>query len=480
MRNGKTQNSLVRAALCVLASTAGAVATAQTQTPDQKSASEAVVKVTARTSQGASVGTGFAWLNPTTVVTAAHVIAGATQVTVYSDALQSSATAKVVRVNNVADLAMLQLDRNIGLVPARVAATVLTRDEHFVWGYPRDVNKVQGDDIRFSRSMEQRSTMNSIFKTEDHFKRVVGDQGFPGYMAEILRVSSIIQHGHSGAPIFDKAGAVVGVADGGLHEGTARINWAIPASTYLRSPDSFKDPPPRGAASSALMSAAIANPVEIAMSRADNSASRGARESTRDNSVLRLAWTASLFEIVSTMSEEDKESFADFIGEIPADVQRSTLIDVYEDFETGATIAVPHGMALTYDANQHQLAATSGDRRLQMIVRIGDGHSIEAAETAQAAFLEHLNKLGEWQADPDETDVNEVDEDGVEVQYLTRVQRKADHITGRLDASLLRADSAFLGSALVVAGDPSTLSAESVSLLGIMDICNQLSDFAMD
>src|SRR5690606_27943222 len=58
---------------------------------------------------------------------------------------------------------------------------------------------------------------------------------YPLPNARIYRISSIIQPGHSGAPILTSSGKVIGIADGGLRGGTARINWAMPSEIYLRS-----------------------------------------------------------------------------------------------------------------------------------------------------------------------------------------------------------------------------------------------------
>jgi tetratricopeptide (TPR) repeat protein len=50
----------------------------------------------------------------------------------------------------------------------------------------------------------------------------------PNSLADVLDIEGVLQPGHSGAPVLDTHGRVVGIANGGLKGGLAGINWAIP------------------------------------------------------------------------------------------------------------------------------------------------------------------------------------------------------------------------------------------------------------
>ena len=64
----------------------------------------------------------------------------------------------------------------------------------------------------------------------------------PSVETDVLLLSGAIQGGYSGAPILTADGRVVGIANGGLAEGFADINWAIPFDRISWRPHNPADP----------------------------------------------------------------------------------------------------------------------------------------------------------------------------------------------------------------------------------------------
>jgi len=469
------------------ASIVSPAAGAQAASPDEQAAKSGVVRIEAVTaSRATKVGTGFCWKDGIHVVTALHVVAGSKIISVISEGNGNKQTPAVIEgVSLVADLALLRLKSDIGLKPLHTVKTAPGRGQEFtIWGYPRAVPEIQGDPIRFSRTFEPTSTMGSIFKSEAAFRKVVGDQNFPGYQVQILRVGSIIQPGHSGAPICDSGGQVVGIADGGLNQGVASINWAIPAAKYLSS-DIFKDPPPTQEASSGsdLMSATEEGDQDVSVGSGAPQAGAKANGGSKANEVLHLAWSAPLSRILETVSDED----ADEIDELSADIDRDhfekAVIDVYEDYETGATIAVPHGMTLSFSAEKHALVASSPDEQLVMLVQIVNNDTPEDGAEAWSNFDELIQSLDTWQKDPKMKDLLQKDTNykSLDMVRIARDTEDETVIRGQMTASLILDDDDFMGSAIFIADLPAVAKSKAnTELARLLQACVVLSDFAKE
>jgi hypothetical protein len=69
----------------------------------------------------------------------------------------------------------------------------------------------------------------SMVVTQD-LSQAVAKRASPGINIEVLGLNGNLQPGHSGAPILDSSGRVLGVASGGLASGSLGIGWAIPLS----------------------------------------------------------------------------------------------------------------------------------------------------------------------------------------------------------------------------------------------------------
>jgi S1-C subfamily serine protease len=289
------------------------------QSSDQKAA-KSVVKITTsymgKDDKGKTVrivgnGSGFCWNDKMHIVTALHVVAGIKNedITVYTDRETRSSGAKVISVFKEADLALLELDTDLGLSPLEIEIVDHNSpEEYYIWGFPHGIFQMGGDHIRFSRSIDPPPTLNSLVNKTD-FKFTLETQGYPLPKAQILRVSSTIQPGHSGAPIITRNGTVIGVADGGLRSGTARLNWAFPAHLYVPMLLTSKDPVP---SAKSLQANLYASSTIVPDDADEVTQNRILAEEARSNVVaggnqeISKIWTLSYDEILETMDEEDQ------------------------------------------------------------------------------------------------------------------------------------------------------------------------------
>ncbi|PKP01739.1 MAG: hypothetical protein CVU14_04650 [Bacteroidetes bacterium HGW-Bacteroidetes-9] len=322
------------------------------QSSDRESAQTSVVKVKTsfiKVSNGKKVkeigtASGWCWKEPTLVVTALHAVAGADEITIHRDN-NSSTKASIERVLKEADLALLRLNSDIGLRPLNLQdADPNSGMEYYVWGFPQGVFSMQGDDIRFSRSLEQSPTLNSIL-TGNSLKSELITQGYPLPVARIYRISSTIQPGHSGAPIMAKNGVVIGIADGGLRGGAARINWAMPAAYYVPRLISSNDQIPR---SPSVQTSLYSSLTTVDLDATEQEELEKVKSEASENKVVNgtqsvsKTWTASYNDILETMDYEGQRELNELTALFNIDMSGKSF-DIYEDFNTGATFAIPGG-----------------------------------------------------------------------------------------------------------------------------------------
>lgn len=168
-----------------------------------------------------STGTGFAIQAPASLVTAYHVIKGATRIDV-SCAEGQSMRAEIQKIDPANDLALLKLPvpapAHLELAPDN---SVSIGQRVFTIGFP--VPGILGKDAKYSDGSI--SSLSGL-----------------GGAANLLQLTVPIQPGNSGGPVADEAGRVVGVVTstaavqsffrntGALPQ---NVNWAV-RSEYLR------------------------------------------------------------------------------------------------------------------------------------------------------------------------------------------------------------------------------------------------------
>jgi len=195
------------------------------------SVEESVVKVIA----GDHAGTGFVWEGEQGkyIATSLHTLAGASRI--YYNKVLSRFELEVYKIDKESDLALLRAKQGkIELPSLKLGNIQPVRDRRYwIYGYPAGVSKVQGDSLEFSRA-EHNIPMKDYLDSQ--VVKKITASGYPQPTLKLLRVSSGITPGHSGAPIIDveNNNTVIGIGAGGLSNiGFQRVNWAVPALTYL-------------------------------------------------------------------------------------------------------------------------------------------------------------------------------------------------------------------------------------------------------
>ena len=368
---------------------------------------KSVVKITTTTTQGGKIyiesATGWAWDRPKMVITALHAVAGQKFIEV-KNYQGLSTNAKVIRVLKIGDLALLSLDTDLGLVPLKVGEADYNSSETFrVIGYPHNIPTMVADEIKFSTSFNGRPKLSHLIK-DTKLATVLQKQGYPVPQTYIFRISSTIQPGHSGAPIVRDNGVVVGMADGGLKKGTARINWAIPAHQYIAQLIQSKDIIPR---SSSKQSDLFSAKTYISSVGEEPPAAETASISDPTGQItVHKVWNASLEEIFYTLDESDQEDvievFEDLSEELANYLFENLRYDVYEDFNTGVTFALPEGAVVVYE--DETFVVSYGKIEFAFIPQNTDTFE-EAVQTVKI-FTEEMLK-----AYPDARPYDEDDED---------------------------------------------------------------------
>lgn len=221
-----------------------------------------VVQIRCATQNGEMKATGFVWPESGYVVTALHAVAGCTSArsVVYSEhQLKGTTIEDFVAVDLEADLALIKLEQELGLAPVSYAEEPPDLGgNHLVWGYPLAAEQMIGLKIEFALGLNRDvMTLGRAFSSSD-LTKLFRNQDYPTRDTQILRVTTTIQPGHSGAPIFDGQGRLVAIADGGLLGGWRGINWSIPAHIYLPDLPDSKDPIPQNISEQAELFSAYA------------------------------------------------------------------------------------------------------------------------------------------------------------------------------------------------------------------------------
>ena len=370
-------------------------------------------------------GTGWCYNDALHVVTALHVVAGIPDkdISVFSEVSKKRSKANVVKVLREADLVLLKLDSDIGLKPLTLdVVDPNSTGEFYVWGYPHGIPTMSGDYIRFSLSHGNQPILNNLLQNEK-LKKDLEKQKYPQLNAKILRLSSTIQPGHSGAPIFNSSGKVIGIADGGLRAGTARLNWAFPASLYVPKLFSSNERPfpTERSIQSNLYSSNIIVTENISEEEQYKMIEAEVSNNTIeiDNLSVTKTWTANYNEIIETMFEEDVDDILAITSEYGINMN-DTWYDVYEDFNTGATITIPAGEHMVYESGW--FATANRTNTLQSFAMTFDAGDFTTAVINAYATFNNVLSMG-YVEHPDlwimDEDVEDEYEEDIELEYAS-------------------------------------------------------------
>src|SRR4051794_30139164 len=186
---------------------------------------DAVAFITSRSSQGVATGTGFAISQDGYIVTNAHVIDGASTVTVEVGDGHST-QAKVVGVDQSTDIALLKVDTgDVPLATLRLgdSSAVDVGDAVFAIGNPYGLDRTLTTGVV---SALQRS--------------IDSPNGFA--ISNVIQTDAALNPGNSGGPLLDDQGRVIGV-NSQIESSTAGANgqgqnsgvgFAVPSDTVKR------------------------------------------------------------------------------------------------------------------------------------------------------------------------------------------------------------------------------------------------------
>ncbi len=379
---------------CALAASSASAAT--------NNSFDSVVLIRCALAGGEAKATGFVWPEPGYVVTALHAVAGCDEIVIWSEATLKETLGTLLRVDLEADLALLQLDEDLGLAPVRhaIGPPDMLAD-HVTLGYPLAAEQMIRLEIEFGGGLKSDITTLGDAFASDELEDLFRGQPYPTRDTSILRVNTTIQPGHSGAPIFDSKGDVVAVADGGLLGGWRSINWSIPAHIYLPDLLTSDDPPPDSPSHQAQLFSSItpADPTTIEMRPLEVSAGPDAADQPDELTLVRQFPLTGLAELLIDRDDaggsELIAEFRSYLGD-PADSELYGF-DIYEDSSTGATIGVPAGVELYWNDALQALEATNLDGTVYVnsVVRRMDSFA-DAMGIALEDFVEHIDKLADW------------------------------------------------------------------------------------
>jgi hypothetical protein len=204
--------------------------------------------------EAARAGSGFSWPEPGHVVTDLHVVAGCSQISVGYQQIDDR-PAHVERVLVAADLALLTVDH-----PPAAPALPITAEmppvgaQIDVFGFALGQPTRDTHPLHLTFANQETPLLSDALP--DDLRTEVRRIGFPALDTQVLRLDGNLLPGHSGAPLLDAQGRVVGIGSGGLERGAVGVGWAVRAQ-YLSKLLTSEDKMP---AAGAMARSAFATP----------------------------------------------------------------------------------------------------------------------------------------------------------------------------------------------------------------------------
>lgn len=430
-----------------------------------QNAEHSVVQIQA---EGKNRGIGVVLKEPDHVVTALHVVAGIPDIRVYSKFKGRSVPATIIRVHKESDLALLKLTTPLNL-PAlnHTKNPPQAHGKYLIYGYTATPEVIEMP-LRLASKTYKLTSI--IAPTTPQYKWLV-DNGYPSPNATIIRLADPIQHGDSGSPITDTSGNLVGIADGGLPQASQRMNWGISASTYIN----------------ALWTSNESINVNKSSAKfLKNARSENTEYTSKGGLALYKVFSSSLAEIYETALSEDQE----LIDEYRQDAKESSemdifpaMIDVYEDYNSGASMAIPRGLQFDFDKKNGWLEVWTSDENVEMIIIIKKMNSWKEARKMVDKLESMVIADDDWKYDPEEPD--DIEDDPQDYFYSKLISRNQydehDEIVGDLLAEILVDNNFIMANAVKVWDyDDADDNPKDWYFSYLMDACIILSGFAID
>ncbi len=172
----------------------------------------AVADIQVRTPRGAGQGSGVVFSADGLVLTNAHVVSGATQVTVTTPSVRQARPATVLGVDERRDVAVLRIDGASSLPVAQLGSSADVR--------------VGADVVAIGNALGLRGDPSVTRGIVSALDRSIGD------LTGMLQTDAAINPGNSGGPLVNAAGQVIGINTAIAVENNAQnIGFAIPIDT---------------------------------------------------------------------------------------------------------------------------------------------------------------------------------------------------------------------------------------------------------
>ncbi len=300
------------------------------------------------------VATGFLWRDNITLVTARHVIAGCSSISVIFPATGQSFRAFPSRQLRSQDLASLRLEQATGLPPLEIRETLPGVGSKiaaigFALGAPTADSKLL--DVTLANTPPGSKLADML---PDSFRNLLERSGELDVNTGILRLDGNLLPGLSGAPLLAADGRVVGIGSGGLQNGAGGLVWAVRAS-YLSAlaaqpTTSAVAPPIRTSGLAFAYQPEQGSVSSVACGDLSFNKSRSVSlSSLYDGSDDRLG----LQQLTSGMGIKQQE--------LP-----SIIFDIWIDSDSGASVALPQGVVLRQSGEKCIASLTNG---IEMVVR---------------------------------------------------------------------------------------------------------------
>jgi hypothetical protein len=452
-------------------------------------------------------GYGVAWDKPDNIVTALHLVAGKNPILVKWKGKQSEAT--IAKANKNADLALLKLTTPLGVPPLQVHQGDPPLDNPVdFWEAPSGIARMDRKETRLDADkkaipLQKFDSRLADPKFLETFKKALcadGPANYPALTQSVFKFEEPgIRKSHSGSPITYK-GKIIGMVDGGQAIGGKACVWAIPAAGNFQSLLTSTAAAPKQTCSTQQLYGGLRsdNPL-LQEGEAPEENSFKFSDDSNDQLEMDLEYFTPFREIFETMFEEDQEYVKDLlIDEEEYENEQVTLdellkqpIKIFQEEETGATIAIPENSFFTIEKspdNRHTLIEVTGlDSDVEMVVFVQSTNSKAEAQAAQKWFENYIVSDGQkWvqetgeDADEDIVDdelLNDPDEPYYN-ELMDRVVYGDDHeVVAELYASLSIDENNFLGVAVKVGDWRNQSKAERLEYY-LLEACAILADFA--
>jgi hypothetical protein len=328
---------------------------------------------------GNQTGSGFAWGESESVVTAFHLVTECQDgIEIHSASRNATRRGRVVRVLQSRDLALVQIVQISSapwtVIPLDVSpADPAIGDSLTVLGHPLGVPTVQSATVKRKWGGKRIRDLvpSPVYKQ-------LAELGWPDLSAEVHSFGDgHIVPGHSGGPIIDDLGRVASIANGGLENGAVEIAWGIPASNLVTLRQSTRSTPVSSARVRVMFGADIPVPAE----RRDVGFRCGSTN---------LQWIRkrNLYELA--MSTDDPLGLQQLVNVLSHNGQLfnaySFGYDIYRDLESGATIVVPSNLPLRPTVKGDLCFADDPDWGLTLSIQVDRVNNYNQAVAVAQAF----------------------------------------------------------------------------------------------